>query len=312
MKSKRSFPLRSFIFAAAGLVCAQLNAQSPAPALGKAAQNRIYAQRVMDELKAKNPDLLSISIYCVRPGTKAAVVVAGSLDQIGKPQPAEEADMGLHGASKIIPDEENNVKRYWVLSPLKGGGETLGSLVVAYPRQIDGQEAAVMARHKEIAAEISRLITNEDSIYQPYDRPMGRIAANKIYAQKLALDLHARHPELFAVALHAVPPGTKDQAIIANSRIDNINSIDPAGEVELARKGGSTVTPGVKYGIKRYQVLTTLRDASGQSIGLLVINYPRPADDLEVQLLAEQAQFGAELAKAIPNASALFQPADIR
>src|SRR4051812_26846269 len=89
--------IRISVIAAACALLVQvpaLYAQAPAPAAtpvyGKAAENKNFAQQLVNQLMADNPDLYSAGIHAVPPGAKDMVIVAQTKDLIGKKSSASD------------------------------------------------------------------------------------------------------------------------------------------------------------------------------------------------------------------------------
>src|SRR5215472_9620059 len=85
---RRNFSMRRNMFIAAAttvmVVCAS---RAPALAdqpLGKAADNAIYAQQLVNEQMAKHPELVVIGVHAAKPGAKKSTMIASNLDRIGK------------------------------------------------------------------------------------------------------------------------------------------------------------------------------------------------------------------------------------
>lgn len=67
--------------AAALLGAAQLRAEDR---LMKAADNRVYAQALVNEVIKANPDLIIVGFHAVAPGAKNQSMIASTLDRIGE------------------------------------------------------------------------------------------------------------------------------------------------------------------------------------------------------------------------------------
>ena len=61
---------------------------------------------------------------------------------------------------------------------------------------------------------------------------------HKIYAQKLADEIMASHPELISVTFHGVPPGQADAyTMFAGSFPDRIGNADDPDDIDISKKG---------------------------------------------------------------------------
>lgn len=68
--------------------------------LGKAADNHIYAQQLVNQLMAGHPELLVVGIHVVAPGADDETMIATNLDRIGKKD--DDDDKAVATDHKII------------------------------------------------------------------------------------------------------------------------------------------------------------------------------------------------------------------
>lgn len=138
----------------------------------------------------------------------------------------------------------------------------------------------------------------------------------KIYAQQLADRVLAAHPELISVTLQGNPPGAPagTYTMFAGSFPERIgNACDP-DDVDVIVKGITILDPRWRRAndpVKKFVILTPLRDRGGENVGLLVLAYKndeahRHTDD---EFYAMAMRLRGELQKDIPNFAALFAPA---
>ena len=73
---------------------------APDPSWGKAADNKIYAQKLVNELMAKNPSLVVIGLHATKPGAKDQTMIATNLDRVGKAD--DDDDKAVSVEHKII------------------------------------------------------------------------------------------------------------------------------------------------------------------------------------------------------------------
>src|ERR1700730_2931134 len=74
---------------------------------------------------------------------------------------------------------------------------------------------------------------------------LGKAADNAIYAQPLANEVMASHPELVVVGLHALKPGNKDETMIA-SNLDRIGKNDDEDDLAVAHERKTILAPNMK------------------------------------------------------------------
>src|SRR5258706_10388983 len=94
---------------------------------------------------------------------------------------------------------------------------------------------------------------------------LGKAADNAIYAQTLANEGMASHPELVVIGLHALKPGNKEETMIA-SNLDRIGKKDDEDDLAVAHERKTILAPNIKDPTK-FEVAVPLHDASGKVIG---------------------------------------------
>jgi hypothetical protein len=113
------------------------------------------------------------------------------------------------------------------------------------------------------------------------------------------------HPDLRKMGLHAVLPGGTDSVIVANANTARIGVKSSAGDLEAVKDGETSCArkdDGAFFSMK-----LPLQDASGRTIGILVMEIPftSAADDAHAIRKAEEIR--QELARQIPDRDALFR-----
>ncbi len=140
--------------------------------------------------------------------------------------------------------------------------------------------------------------------------------AQKIYAQALADKIMQAHPELISVTLQGNPPGAaKDvYTMFAGSFPERIgNACDP-DDVDVVVKGITILDPRWRRTndpVKKFVILTPLRDTTGENVGLLVLAYKNDGANAKTddQFYAMAMKLRDSIKKDIPSFAALFAPA---
>lgn len=150
----------------------------------------------------------------------------------------------------------------------------------------------------------------------PAKRKNWTAPAQKIYAQVLADKILKEHPELISVTLQGTPPGAaKDvYTMFAGSFPERIGNASDPDDIEVIVKGVTILDPRWRRPndpIKKFVLLTPLRDQTGENIGLIVLAYHNDAarkrtDD---QFYAAAMKLRHDIQKDIPSFAALFAPA---
>lgn len=140
--------------------------------------------------------------------------------------------------------------------------------------------------------------------------------AQKIYAQQLSDKIMKEHPELISVTLQGNPPGAaKDvYTMFAGSFPERIgNACDP-DDVDVVVKGVTILDPRWRRTndtVKKFVILTPLREKTGENVGLLVLAYKNDGANAKTddQFYAMAMKLRHDIQKDIPNFAALFAPA---
>jgi len=139
------------------------------------------------------------------------------------------------------------------------------------------------------------------------EEKLGKAADNAIYAQILANEVMANHPEIVVIGLHALKPGNKEETMIA-SNLDRIGKKDDEDDLAVAHERKTILAPNMKDPTK-FEVAAPLHDASGKTIGSMSAVFKYSSGDDEVKMHKAALAIRDDLAKKIPNAAALFKPA---
>src|ERR1700737_4971087 len=136
---------------------------------------------------------------------------------------------------------------------------------------------------------------------------LGKAADNAIYAQTLANEVMANHPELVVIGLHALKPGNKDETMIA-SNLDRIGKRDDEDDLAVAHERKTILAPNLKDPT-RFEVAVPLKDATETVIGSLSVVFKYGAGADEVRMHATAVAIRDELAGKIADVAVLFKPA---
>jgi hypothetical protein len=140
------------------------------------------------------------------------------------------------------------------------------------------------------------------------DVVLGKASENKIHAQALVNRQTAKpeNKDLSILGLHAIVPGAAVQTMIA-CNLDRIGKADSEDDIIVTKEHKTMVFPKLsKPGI--FEVMTPLKDSSGNVIGMLVFvfdGYKAGADETPYYLRAMKMR--EEMARETPSYVALFK-----
>lgn len=133
----------------------------------------------------------------------------------------------------------------------------------------------------------------------------------KIYAQTLADQTMAQHPELLSVTFHGIPPGMHDvYTMFAGSYHERIGNADDPDDIYVQQRGSTIVDPRwhKKDAVKKFVVQMPLRDKAGEDIGMVVYAFkdPNPGPGDERKYYTAALNMRDALEPKIPSYTALF------
>jgi hypothetical protein len=133
---------------------------------GTAADSRIYAQILVNETMAANPDLLAMGIHATLPGTRELNLIACSRDPIG----IKSGDDAVASASErktILGPSAEVSGGFEVVLPLKAApGRIIGALGLVFRRMPGDDEVKLHARALAIRKALAAKIPSTPSLFR--------------------------------------------------------------------------------------------------------------------------------------------------
>jgi len=119
-----------------------------------------------------------------------------------------------------------------------------------------------------------------------------------IYAQTLANEVMASHPELVVIGLHALKPGNKVETMIA-SNLDRIGKKDDEDDLAVSHERKTILAPNIKDPPSSKWRHRARR--SGKTIGSISAVFKYTAGDDEVKMHRPQSRFATTLRRKFPT-----------
>jgi hypothetical protein len=151
---------------AAVLSCATAAYALADPALGKAADNAIYAQTLVNEQMAKHPELLVLGMHAPKPGAKDSHMIAANLDRIGKADDEDDLAVAQERKTILAPNMKEPTK-FEVAVPLKdASGKVIGSLSTVFKYAAGDDEVKMHTAALAIRDEMAKKIPNVAALFK--------------------------------------------------------------------------------------------------------------------------------------------------
>ncbi len=127
-------------------------------------QGRIVAQKLVDDLVAKHPDLVRVGLHLTPPDRTDNMIVACNVAaRIGRKSDPEDLKAMQTGKPVVLKEEGN----FDVTLPLHtASGKVIGAIGLTFKPQGDEQESAAAGRAKKMAAEVEKQITSEAKLFE--------------------------------------------------------------------------------------------------------------------------------------------------
>lgn len=135
----------------------------------KAADNKIVAQKIVNDLMAAHPEVLIVGIHGVAPGAKSGTMIATNLDRVGKA--SDEDDNAVADDHRIILEvNKTDPNRFEVLIWMKDAtGKELDAavgFVFKYNKKTDS-DVAMLTKGVALRDELASKIPSWDAIFAP-------------------------------------------------------------------------------------------------------------------------------------------------
>jgi hypothetical protein len=262
---------------------------------------KTYAQELVDQTVARNPDVLVVVMHVTPPKSAVNVIIASNIGRIGKP--GDEDDMRVIETGKPNLEVAHGGNRYEVELVLRDvSGATIGALGLVWPYREGQDRKALETKAEKIRDGLARRILNTANLMDPH--PFEARATTKTNAQKLVEQAVAKHPEVTVLAMRAAPPGTRDLVLLGSTFGRHGKKAD-ADDLKIL-DSGEPVT-GVYSNGKRFGVDLQLRDALGRVVGTMNVGYAFRDGDDQKALLAKALKLRDELQQRIPSAASLAE-----
>jgi iron complex outermembrane receptor protein len=122
------------------------------------------AQKLVDDLVAKHPDLVRIALHLTPPDRADNMIVACNVAaRIGRKSDPEDLKAMQTGKPVVLKEEGN----FDVTLPLHtASGKVIGAIGLTFKPQGNEQESAAAGRAKKMAAEVEKQITSEAKLFE--------------------------------------------------------------------------------------------------------------------------------------------------
>jgi len=155
---------------------------------------------------------------------------------------------------------------------------------------------------------IAPVAAHAQKVKTPPQDPSTYMHVHAPFAQELVDKVKAHHDDIVKLGIHAVPPGEKDNVIIANITRTKNGKKSSAADLEKLATGKPTAVRIEKDQV--FDLLIPMTDAHGGDLdgGFVVMEVPYVKASNEEAALKIGVGIRDEIQAQIPNKAALYQP----
>ena len=133
----------------------------------KAADNKIYAQRLVNEVMAAHPELLVVGFHAIAPGTKEQKMIATNLDRVGKKDDDDDIAVFAERKTILVPNAKEPNK-FEVQIPMKdAAGNIIGAYGFVYRYSAGDDEVAMLGKATALRNALAKKIPNHAALFAP-------------------------------------------------------------------------------------------------------------------------------------------------
>jgi iron complex outermembrane receptor protein len=151
-----------------GFSVANLQAEpEPQANLGKAADNNIFAQTLVNQTMANHPELVVIGLHAIAPGATGETMIATNLDRIGKKDDDDDIAVATERKTILAPNL-TDASRFEVQVPMHdASGKVIGAIGLVFKYKAGDDEVQLHVKAVAIRDELAAQIATFDDLFKP-------------------------------------------------------------------------------------------------------------------------------------------------
>ena len=256
-------------------------------------------QQLLLATMSAHPYLRKMGIHAIPPGGSDSVIVANVLASRAGVK-SSDGDLESVKDGKTFCVKRDDGAFYNLKMPMfDAAGRKFGILVMEIPYTSATDEADSVHQAEQLRAELARQIPSVASLFQL------SLDVSAPYARKLVDEALAANPGVQKMGIHSKPPDSPDSVVIANGILSKIGKKSSAKDLSVVTSGQPTVVK-VNGNSPFYDLALPLKDASGKTVGLIVMEIRATAANDEADALQQAQKITRDIEARIPNQAALF------
>ena len=155
------------LLAAAALAVAPVFAdEAPQPPLGKAADNHIYAQTLVNDTMAAHSELVVIGLHATAAGAKDERMIATNLDRIGKIDDDDDVAVATERKTICAPNLKDPTRFEVQVPMMDAKGNVVGAIGLVFKYKAGDDEVELHKKAVAIRAELAARIADKDALFK--------------------------------------------------------------------------------------------------------------------------------------------------
>ena len=141
---------------------------APDPSWGKAADNKIYAQKLVNELMAAHPELLVVGLHATKPGAKDQTMIATNLDRVGKADDDDDKAVSVEHKIILAPNlKESNKFEVQVWLKDAKGTQLIAAAGLVFKYKQGDSEIVLLTKALAIRDELAKKTPSFAALFAP-------------------------------------------------------------------------------------------------------------------------------------------------
>lgn len=141
------------------------------PALGKAADNHILAQTVVNSVMARHPELVVVGLHATAPGAAHETMIASNLDRIGKLDDDDDIAVATEHKTILAPNVKEPNKFEVQVPLLDAAGRFIGAAGLVFRYQAGDDQLVLHREALAIRDEMAAQFRDAAALFAPAGGP---------------------------------------------------------------------------------------------------------------------------------------------
>lgn len=133
---------------------------------GTPADNKIYAQTLVNKVMAANPQLVAVGMHVAKPGTEQVSIIATTLPVVGKKCDPEDLVVSINGCTVLMPNLK--ASKLGILIPMNdSSGKLIGGFALQFKYKAGDDQVKLFAQAIALRDNLAKEIPTVADLFAP-------------------------------------------------------------------------------------------------------------------------------------------------